>query len=187
MIVLAIILGVTLVNNVVTGQSLDRRPTEFRCILRGCFAENRNCEREPNHICCSICPHERRCYYKGKWYSSGRSFNDSCNVCGCFNGLVRCTMRACLPDILDIGCTHKGTSYTHGSEFKDDCNTCTCDQGTVSCTEIACGKGCYHGGKFYKDGENFKADCNTCRCRNGMSLCTKMGCPRRKYFVLSCL
>lgn len=77
------------------------------------------------------------CSYDGKTYKEGDSFpsSDGCNTCGCTNGQVACTLRACVKT-----CTYDGKTYQEGDTFKstDGCNTCSCTGGNVVCTEKAC-------------------------------------------------
>lgn len=77
------------------------------------------------------------CTYNGKTYKEGDSFpsEDGCNTCGCSNGTVACTLRACVNT-----CQYNGKTYKEGDSFpsKDGCNTCQCSQGQVACTEKAC-------------------------------------------------
>lgn len=43
-------------------------------------------------------PFPKSCVYNGKTYKSGDSFldQDGCNRCSCQDGLVACTLKACL-------------------------------------------------------------------------------------------
>lgn len=77
------------------------------------------------------------CNYNGKTYKNGETFKstDGCNGCGCTNGRVACTTRACVNT-----CSYNGKVYQEGDSFpsKDGCNSCTCSGGNVACTEKAC-------------------------------------------------
>jgi hypothetical protein len=79
----------------------------------------------------------------GRPIAAGESYYDGCNWCSCqANGLVACTLRACLDDA-GAGCiAPDGTPVPPGGSFRNGCNSCYCSpDGQVSCTAEWCADG----------------------------------------------
>ncbi|GAB1290632.1 Kielin/chordin-like protein [Apodemus speciosus] len=95
------------------------------------------------------------CLYEGKEFASGERFpspSDTCQVCLCWEGSVKCEPRACAPAQCPFptredccpacdGCEYLGVSYLSSQEFPDPrgaCSLCTCLGGFVTCARRPC-------------------------------------------------
>ena len=135
------------------------------------------------------------CVYNGVTYQDGDGFpsSDGCNSCGCNNGDVACTERACAPE--PKTCEYNGKTYQDGDGFPstDGCNGCGCNNGVVLCTELACDPNagsCISNGAEYPNGSTDVPDpdsCNTCSCIDGViTSCTEIHCPNPPPGQASC-
>jgi len=140
----------------------------------GCLASNNcvwcdnRCASKNAFISCESrittptgCNSERQgCEYNGKTYSEGESFKVDCNTCSCNNGLVACTLMACL------GC--EAVQCEEG-------NTCFVENGVATCKPSCAVLDCGDQKSCYVDNEGnahcCTDPCMTVRCGSERSLC----------------
>ncbi|XP_061577935.1 kielin/chordin-like protein isoform X2 [Cololabis saira] len=151
--------------------------------------------------CCPQCPDPPGdCVYEQRTYRNAERFYhpaDSCRLCSCNDGDVRCQHKPCpaAPCSHPItqeccrtceGCLHEGRERANGEtwdDVSDPCAVCACREGSVQCERKRCPasncnhpvqrqccmtcNGCTFHGREYPDGTEFRDDNDPC----GMCYC----------------
>ncbi|XP_070548454.1 fibrillin-2-like isoform X9 [Ptychodera flava] len=110
-------------------------------------------------VCCPKCAELSQCSFENNLYKHGEGFvpiADSCSLCICLDGEVKCDRPDCPPincdpenQILPDGeccakctvesyCMYKGSRYQSGENWQLGCDICDCFNGKVSCIQEIC-------------------------------------------------
>jgi hypothetical protein len=116
------------------------------------------------------------CGYGGKTYVSGATFpsSDGCNSCGCTDGSVGCTTRACALDAsVDVSLDAPTDGPANCFDANGNLVACPTDEGIPDA-----GIPCSYQGKVYPAGSTFPSydGCNSCSCAGSQVVCTEKAC-----------
>lgn len=135
------------------------------------------------------------CLWEGKEYQDSETWKkDTCNICVCVGGSVKCSLRQDWPQCLS--CTYEGRIYSNKETFSvGSCTSCVCQNGEVDCVQktcppVACANpvmlpteccprcptGCSDG---HLEGDVWKKDsCVSCICQGGSVRCISEACDQ---------
>ncbi|CAL8263592.1 unnamed protein product [Merluccius merluccius] len=135
------------------------------------------CSHPIRQDCCQTC---EGCLYERWERANGETWedsSDSCAVCTCHGGSVRCKKNRCPPSncrypvqrkccMACDGCMFNGQEYPDGYEFveeKDRCSVCSCYGGEIVCSRLPCYSDCRHP---YTPAGQCCGECDRCSYNN---------------------